>query len=402
MIKIIDKRSCCGCSACMQRCPQKCIEMREDKEGFLYPEVDEDACVDCGLCEKVCPLLNRADAISPLRVVAVKNLNEEERLKSSSGGVFIELAKVIIEKGGVVFGAVYDSNWEVVITYAETLDAVRPMMGSKYMQARVETAYKDAERFLKQGRLVLFTGSPCQIAGLRVFLRKEYDNLLVVDFLCHGVPSPAVWRRYLNECVKGKSSQGMVGDIRFRDKRLGWKRYSLVVRQKSISETGESRVLLSNTYRDDLYMSGFLRNVYLRPSCYDCRSKNGVNHSDLTIADFWGIGLFMPDFDDDKGVGLVLVNSAKGSQYFDLLPMEVRLSSLAEAKTVNGGFSEHLRKHPKREEFYRRFCGGNEPLVRILKDVLHIPFHKRFTHKVKSYVKRAVRSVFPKPVIRKL
>lgn len=204
MIQISDKKNCCGCSACVQRCPKQCIRLEEDMEGFLYPQVDEETCIKCGLCEKVCPILNQADKVPALEVLAVKNPNEEERMNSSSGGVFLPLAREVVNMGGVVFGAVYDDSWEVHHVYAEKIDNVYPMMGSKYLQSRIETSYRDAERFLKQGREVMFVGSPCQIAGLRTFLRnKEYPNLLAVDFLCHGVPSPGVWRRYLAETYGG-------------------------------------------------------------------------------------------------------------------------------------------------------------------------------------------------------
>lgn len=199
MIKIQNKQDCCGCAACVQRCPKRCISMKEDNEGFLYPVVDESVCIDCGLCEKVCPIINRPEKLPVKEVLAVKNRNEAERMASSSGGVFIALAKKTIEKGGVVFGAVFDENWEVMHTYAETLDEVKPMMGSKYLQSRIGNSFRDAEKFLKEGREVLFTGTPCQVTALHNYLRKDYLNLLSVDFLCHGVPSPGVWRKYLDE-----------------------------------------------------------------------------------------------------------------------------------------------------------------------------------------------------------
>ena len=199
MIKIQNKQDCCGCSACVQRCPKHCISMKEDEEGFLYPVVVETLCIDCGLCEKVCPIINRPEKLPVMKVLAVKNRNEEERMASSSGGVFIALAKKVIEQNGVVFGAVFDVNWEVKHTYSETLDGVKPMMGSKYVQSRIGESFSQAEGFLKEGRKVLFTGSPCQITALHNYLHKGYPNLLAVDFLCHGVPSPGVWRKYLEE-----------------------------------------------------------------------------------------------------------------------------------------------------------------------------------------------------------
>ena len=294
MIKITDKKDCCGCAACVQRCPKQCISLKEDGEGFLYPVVDESLCVGCGLCEKVCPIINRPEKLPVKEVLAVKNRNEDERMASSSGGVFVALAKNVIDQGGVVFGAVFDENWEVKHTYAESMDGVRPMMGSKYVQSRIGDTFRQAERFLKEGRKVLFTGSPCQITALHNYLRKDYPNLLSVDFLCHGVPSPGVWRRYLDEVLDRSARRAAAGKntvlssslkslpvitgIEFRDKTLhGWQKYSFVVRGASASKADKNSVLLSDIHYDNPFMKGFLRNVYLRPSCYRCKCKNGVS-----------------------------------------------------------------------------------------------------------------------------
>ena len=199
MITITDKSQCCGCSACAQRCPKQCISMQMDNEGFLYPQVDSSKCVDCHLCEKVCPVINQYEARTPLNVYAAKNSDGEVRNQSSSGGIFHILAERTIRNGGVVFGARFDKNWQVVIDYAEDMEGVEAFMGSKYVQSRIEHAYIDVKRFLAEGRDVLFSGTPCQVAGLRKFLCKHYENLLTVDFICHGTPSPKVWRIYLNE-----------------------------------------------------------------------------------------------------------------------------------------------------------------------------------------------------------
>ena len=220
MINIIDKVNCCGCSACASACPKRCITMKSDNEGFLYPHLDKDTCIDCGLCEKVCNELHPFPQRSPLQVWAAINKDEEIRLKSSSGGIFHILAKMTIDDGGVVFGARFDENWQVVIDYAETMIGVEDFMGSKYVQARIENAYKNAKRFLIEGRKVLFSGTPCQVAGLKQFLRKEYDNLLTVDFICHGTPSPRVWGMYLDEVT---DSCKFVKSISFRNKINGWK-----------------------------------------------------------------------------------------------------------------------------------------------------------------------------------
>lgn len=404
MIKIQNNQDCCGCAACAQRCPKQCISMEEDSEGFLYPVVDESRCIDCGLCERVCPIINHPKKLPVKEVLAVKNRNEAERMASSSGGVFIALAKKTIEKGGVVFGAVFDENWEVMHTYAETLDEVKPMMGSKYLQSRIGNSFRDAEKFLKEGREVLFTGTPCQVTGLHNYLRKDYPNLLSVDFLCHGVPSPGVWRKYLDEefhlsarrAAAGKNtvlssslkSVPVITGIEFRDKTLnGWKKYSFVVRGRSASKVDKNSVLLSDIHKLNPYMRGFLSNIYLRPSCYACKCKNGVSHSDLTIADFWGINQLMPDFDDDKGVGLVLLNTEKGKAIFDHLNMEVRASSLGDAKRFNGGFKEEVKVHPKRSRFFEGLI-QNQNLYKLIERATHVPLCKVAIRKIKNTIKK--------------
>lgn len=418
MIHITDKKNCCGCSACVQRCPKQCIRLEEDTEGFLYPQVDEETCIKCGLCEKVCPILNQADKLSVLEVLAVKNPDDEERMNSSSGGVFLPLAREVINQGGVVFGAVYDESWEVHHVYAEKIEDVYPMMGSKYLQSKIGNSFKDAERFLKQGREVLFVGSPCQIAGLRTYLRsKQYPNLLAVDFLCHGVPSPGVWRRYLAEtyggydakeqsrlqATAGKNSvllsslnaTSPIGDIKFRDKReSGWKKFRFVVRQKSASKADQNTVLSSDIHYMNPFMQGFLSDIYLRPSCYACKCKNGVNHSDMTIADFWGINQSAPEFDDDKGVGLVLLNTEKGEEYFSRLPMDMMPSNLEKAHYYNGGFNEHTKAHPKRDQFFFLIEKGKS--IKAAVDIcLRLPFKQRVVRLVKRIVKNVVKTILP-------
>lgn len=390
----------------MQRCPKQCISLKEDGEGFLYPVVDESLCVGCGLCEKVCPIINRPEKLPVKEVLAVKNRNEEERMASSSGGVFVALAKKVIDQGGVVFGAVFDENWEVKHTYAESMDGVRPMMGSKYVQSRIGDTFRQAEKFLKDGRKVLFTGSPCQITALHNYLRKDYSNLLSVDFLCHGVPSPGVWRRYLDEVLDRSARRAAAGKntvlssslkslpvitgIEFRDKTLhGWQKYSFVVRGASAFKADKNSVLLSDIHYDNPFMKGFLRNVYLRPSCYRCKCKNGVSHSDMTIGDFWGINRLMPDFDDDKGVGLVLINTDKGQEVFESLNMEIRESSLEKTKCLNGGFNETVSAHIKRKSFFDKFaCNTN--IRRLIKRTVRTPLYKRALRRMKRDLLRII------------
>ena len=214
----------------MQRCPNACIIMLEDEQGFLYPKVDTAKCIDCGLCEKVCPVLNHGEPRQPLVCYAAIHHDEKIRLASSSGGVFTALAEYVITNSGVVFGARFNEKWEVVHDYTETIEGLAAFRGSKYVQSTIGDNYRLAEQFLKDGRQVLFTGTPCQIAGLNNYLRKEYENLLSVEVACHGVPSPLVWREYIKD--KNPTS------INFRDKRNGWKEFGLNINTRN-SESHE-------------------------------------------------------------------------------------------------------------------------------------------------------------------
>lgn len=281
MIDVIDKSNCCGCSACVNRCPKQCISLHEDKEGFLYPHVSTENCIDCGLCEKVCHEIHHFEEHYPTKVLAAINKDDEVRQASSSGGVFSLLAENIIKEGGVVFGARFDDNWQVKLDYSESKEGILNFRGSKYVQARIDTAYSDCECFLKENRLVLFSGTPCQIAGLKHFLRKEYDNLLTVDFVCHGTPSPKVWKRYLDETIDAINRQ--IQSVRFRDKKdEGWKKFRLALEFENEGDT----FTVSVPNSENAYMRAFLSNLDLRPSCHDCKAKSGRSGSDITLGDF--------------------------------------------------------------------------------------------------------------------
>ncbi len=369
MIQITESQNCCGCSACASACPKHCITMHSDREGFLYPEVDKDICVECGLCEKVCNELHPFEKQNPVKVLAAINKDESVRLKSSSGGIFHILASRIIAEGGVVFGARFDEDWQVIIDYAEDMKGVAAFMGSKYVQARIENAYKDAERFLYEGRKVLFSGTPCQVAGLHQFLHKPYDNLLTVDFVCHGTPSPKVWKMYLDEVV---GSHKDIRAIEFRNKtRGGWNNFSFNLEYNESDNT----VSLLSSFHQNPYMKAFLDDIILRPSCYDCKARGGSSRSDITIADFWGISSVFPEMDDDKGTGLVFINTAKGEASFDLTKISCAETSYERVKPLNPACYLSPRVHPKRELFFIRL--GNDNLISLIRKCTKPTLRKR-------------------------
>ncbi len=405
MIKIVNKQDCCGCSACVQRCPKHCITLKEDGEGFLYPHVNSDECIDCGLCEKVCPELHHGERHIPLEVYAAKNKDESIRMQSSSGGIFTLLAEKVIQEGGVVFGAAFDVNWEVMHTYAETMEGLVDFRGSKYMQSRIGTAYQDTERFLKMGRKVLFSGSPCQIKGLKLFLRKGYDNLIAVDFICHGVPSPRVWREYLKETIARKGGKNSVlpypipckigiDTVDFRSKSTGWKKFSFALTLSETSVEGvKNTVLLSSVFSENPFMRAFLADLILRPSCYSCPSKSGRSGSDLTIADYWAIPQVAPEFDDDKGVSLVLVQTEKGKSFYQSLKEKTTfiVTSYQEAQGANGGFKEKTPMHPKRSRFFTEFAQSDD-IIGLIDRTLRIPLYRKLLKKVKNGIKKMLKS----------
>ncbi len=388
MIEIKHKNECCGCNACVQVCSKNCITMQEDEEGFLYPVVDAGMCINCGLCEKVCPVLNQGEERKPLGVYAAKNPNEAERMQSSSGGIFTMLAEKVISEGGIVFGAKFDEKWEVVHDYTDNICGLSAFRGSKYLQSRIGNAFVQARKFLADGRKVLFSGTPCQIAALKKFLRKDYGNLLTVDVVCHGVPSPGVWRKYLEYILRpvgaaGKNTvlcslKGMsdISDIAFRDKTTGWKKYGFVVRAMSASEADKNSVCGASKVREfeclhetldvNIFMRGFLKDLYLRPSCHYCPSKNGKSGSDITIADFWGVNRYYPEYDDDKGVGLILVNSEKGNQIFSSLNIDKIDSTFEQAVAGNPAIIRSAHLHKWREKFWKEYSkNGIETIVPI-------------------------------------
>lgn len=407
MIEILDKHNCCGCEACVQVCPRHCISFDEDIEGFHYPLVDKTVCIDCGLCERVCPILNQAEERPPLKVYAAKNRNEEELLNSSSGGIFILLAKAVIQNGGVVFGARFDENWNVVHAYAETEKDLKAFMGSKYVQSRIGNTYREAMDFLEAGRQVLFSGTPCQIAALKKKLKKEYNNLLTVDVICHGVPSPKVWRMYLEEIKrnvrKGENSVSsplthliserdahgesiQIKNISFRDKRLGWKKYSFALTLAKASADGkQNTVSFSQYHRENIYMKGFLDNLYLRPSCHICRFKKFQSRSDISIADFWAVSRALPDFYDQKGVGLVFINTEKGEVVMKKSTFEYRDTTFAAASS-NHGLREVVPIHKKRAYFFSKLNSTNS-IESLIQECLKPSFFERLIVDVKKIIK---------------
>lgn len=348
MIKITDKSLCSGCHACMSVCPKSAISMKEDNEGFVYPVIDESKCIDCGLCDKSCQVINPIIKERNPIAYACNNLNDEIRMKSSSGGTFSLIAEWIISQNGVVFGAGFDDKLNVVHMAVDCIDDLYKLRGSKYVQSIIGDAFVQAKELLEAGRTVLFTGTPCQIDGLLHFLKKDYDKLYTQDIVCHGVPSGMVWQKYL------RYQEQLYGALvlkepypSFRSKEEGWTNY----RQTLSFDNGKN---YNKFHKEDLYMKAFLKNVSLRYSCYDCHSKSVNRNSDITLADLWGCRSIAPDMFDDKGTSLVIINSEKGKVLFDAISKELNFEviNLDEAIKCNPSFCNSSYKSKKRCFFF--------------------------------------------------
>lgn len=304
MINIVNKVECCGCEACYNVCPKNCIEMKPDEEGFLYPRVNQDTCINCGLCEKVCPIINC--------VPREKNDNQEAYLmqhkddeicrQSTAGGVFTGIASYVIEKGGIVFGVEMTEDYKVRHTSAVTIEELEKFRNSKYVQSRIDTVFQQVKRELGKGRIVCFSGTPCQVEGLRHFLGKEDENLILVDVVCRAVPSPGIWEKYIEYEVEQK---GEVSSVRFRDKTLGYQYSTMELKSKD-----------GKTYRGGIESQPWLRMFFsgmiIRPSCTDCKFRSRYRNSDFTIWDCFPSYRFDKSFDERKGTTRVLVHSEKG------------------------------------------------------------------------------------------
>ncbi len=350
MIQIKEKKNCCGCEACLSICPKSCIEMVEDSEGFRYPIVNEEKCIHCGLCEKVCPLINSAQNthLEETEFYAAYNLDDDILKESSSGGIFFCLVKAIIQESGVVYGVYQDSPLEVQFGRADTIEDCKKFMGSKYLQAKVNKIYKSVLKDLKEERKVLFSGTPCQIAALYNFIGKNYENLYTCDVVCHGVPSNMVYRQYI-QYLQSKY-QKKVKNIKFRDKSEGWAPNRL-----KIEFMDGTFVTVRSS--DSIFQKGFLENYYLRKSCYSCKYAKLPRIGDISLADFWGYDGNLEN--ENRGLSIVIVSTEKGKMLFSQITDKIEFHQVNQEYVTTR--SRHVWIHPsqnvEREEFLKKLNG---------------------------------------------
>ena len=344
-----NRADCSGCEACANICPKNAITMTRDAEGFAYPKINPELCIKCGQCDATCPALNfTKKTLTELPPTFVATYQNEKILRhSSSGGMFSALSEIILNSGGVVFGAGFDKNWHVFHTVARNLDELENLRGSKYVQSQIGDVYRQVKEELKS-KLVLFSGVSCHCAGLKNFLGKDYENLLTVDVICHGVPSPALWENYIDEI----SYAHEITDVNFRSKRNGWGQTI------DINFADQGHKLSSNS--NHLYGRLFLRNLSLRPSCSVCKFRFPNVHSDLTVGDAWGIKDFAPEMFDKRGVSVVFVHTAKGKNFLERTNLKVKQVKFVDAIRKNTLFINPTAADSRREKFFDQLAESDD------------------------------------------
>jgi len=360
MILFENRKDCCGCGACYNACPKNAIYMQEDDCGYIYPVIDGTLCVECGKCRQVCAFQNHEETNIPLSVYAAAAKNNDIIMKSSSGGIFTALAEDFIENSGIVFGASFEEDWNLKHIAAQNKEQLRRLRGSKYIQSSTGTTFRQVQELLKSGKNVLYSGTPCQIAGLKGFLGREYDNLLTVDLVCHGVPNNRMFRDYIR--LLEQKQNGRIVEYIFRDKSMGW------------GKSGSALIESSNgkKYRKKLWESAssyhyyFAASLICRENCYSCLYACANRPADITLGDYWGIEKAHPQYlsdkilDDTKGISVVIANTEKGNSYIQRISdaVELKASNFDAASSGNERLRHGSECSPKRAELLGMYKNG--------------------------------------------
>lgn len=378
---------CTGCAACMNICPSESITLKAHKDGFLYPEIDKNNCINCNQCEKICPLVEMPNINVNTVALALKNVNIAERMSSTSGGVFPLIAGYVLNKNGIVYGAAYDSGFKVHHIAVTQKSDLYLLQGAKYSQSIIGQCFSDIRDYLLAGRIVLFSGTPCQCMGLHSFLGTEYANLVMVDIICHGVPSPKVWQAYIDYRSQKENSGKRPLKINMRSKSSGWSRYGYSTMFQydwgNISQIPNDQ---------DLFMKAFIGNICLRHSCSECQAKGVDRCTDITLGDYWGIWNQHPEFDDNKGTSVVFIHSKKAEKMlielkdkFECLKVDIEAAYRENVSLVMSS-----KSHEKRKEFLEQIISDNfEELV--LKYFPSVEIKRSgIVRKIKGKIKRSL------------
>lgn len=367
------KGSCNGCGACKLVCPVQAITMKEDVEGFLYPVIDETKCIKCNKCKRICSNFNNEKEENEKAYVAI-NQSKQQLEKSSSGGMFYLLAEYTIQNDGVVCGVTYNEKLEVVHEFADTLEKCKKFCGSKYVRSNLQNVYEETKQFLEEDRYVLFTGTACQISGLKSFLNKEYEKLILCDILCHGNPSPKAFRLYRGNLERRKGKE--VQAIHFRSKENGWRNQTPIIEYKD-GEKEEERS----------YFDAFVAELMQRPSCHECPFASKRRISDFTIADFWGVEKVLPELETSKGVSLITINSNKGNKIFEVIKNKMHYQEVNYDIVACYNHYHNVEMHKKRKQFFEKIDKGiinEDNIIEYMKKYCKKPLYKKVGRKIKQ------------------
>ena len=378
------KEDCCGCGACLNICPQKAITMQEDAHGFIYPVIDKENCIKCGRCKMVCAFQKRIEVNYPSECYAAINNNVEQAKKSASGGIFAAIAQEVLEQGGVVYGAAFDKSWGIHHEMVETPVDLMRLQGSKYAHSDTGRCFSEVKDHLTDGKAVLYSGTPCQIAGLKEFLGKEYDNLLTVDIVCHGVPSVRMLKDYLS-LIENRCG-GRISDFTFRDKSKGWGINGSVI------INGKKHMIWQSA---SSYLYYFTKGCIYRENCYQCKYASTHRPADITLGDYWGIEKEHPEllgkngWDESKGVSCLLINTEKGKEHIKrCLNLELYTTELDKITKWNAQLlkpSEPANRDVIMDLYYTK--GYNAIRERFLSDI----GIKKYSSQVKSIIPYKIR-----------
>lgn len=406
MPKLADRILCSGCSACYAICGKRAITMNPDEEGFLRPHVDSTICVECGACEKACHVVTPYEERRPLEVYAARATNNDIRFKSSSGGIFPLLARKQIRKGGVVYGVKWDKSGRIFHAEhdcASTDEELEWFRGSKYVQSNIKDTYLKVKQQLEAGDSVLFSGTPCQISGLKHFLKKDYSNLLCCDVICHGAPSPQIFQDYIASMLPANTDghEYFIKDIRFRDKNYengGWRDGVVFLLEIIDRYNGEDReIVRCKRTSVDPFLRGFLCELINRPSCHNCTVRNLKSYSDITLGDFWKIHKYAPQIDDNMGVSLICVNTEKGRKALSAIVPEMSdciAFDWEAAIDSTGALIESPKAHRNRKKFFSNYKrhGFNPNIIdKLLRPTIKERYRglvRSIKAKIRPYIKR--------------
>ena len=390
MSQLANKDMCTGCTACASVCPKQCIEIKKDENGFAFPEVsDVTSCIKCGACERICPILSKKGDYETLPdAYAAYSMDESLRMESSSGGIFSEIAKLIIEKNGVVYGAAYNQDFEVYHCCVKTIDDLSKLQGAKYSESYLGNTFSEILERIQQGQSVLFAGTPCQIAGLKAFVKKDYSNLICIDFVCHGVPSPMVWKKYVDYRAIKDADGEMPISINLRSKISGWSRYQY----SNVFQYADGKDY-SSVSSQNLFMKLFVGDYISRSSCENCAFKGYNRDSDITLGDFWGIWDIAPEMDDNKGTSVVLVHSESGKACWNEIDKRIKYKqvNLEQASRQNQSMLLASKSKPNRAEVLSIIREENIEECNNLFIVKKQFFIKRVINKVKRLTRKEIK-----------